>query len=235
MAYSKFFLFFLFFFIFLLGLAALVCCHEICHTCSWLLPILSWVPPYCYTSKTSPHHEINSLSWVWKNNLEKMPILKRSPVSTFRDIIDFFSRQQVLYENGNANNYGIEKLHFWFALYFFVRVIRVLFLCFKLCEKKTIKYFSVKLNKYWERFCYYVLVVHVLNLAITRASARCIPTCSCSLSSASASPASLLTVPSMHWPIRKEKQERSVVHIFHCLISATINNSVGALMASLIL
>ena len=29
----------------------------------------------------------------------------------------------------------------------------------KLCQQKTIKRFSMKLNKYWESFCYYVLVV----------------------------------------------------------------------------
>ena len=29
-------------------------------------------------------------------------------------------------EDGNVNNDGSEKLHFWFALYFFVRAIRVL-------------------------------------------------------------------------------------------------------------
>ena len=31
-------------------------------------------------------------------------------------------------EEGNTNNDGSEKSHFWFALYFFVQVIRVLFL-----------------------------------------------------------------------------------------------------------
>ena len=35
------------------------------------------------------------------------------------------------------NDDGSEKSHFWFALYFFVRVIRVSFLCLKLCEKKN--------------------------------------------------------------------------------------------------
>ena len=37
-------------------------------------------------------------------------------------------------EDGNANNDSSEKLHLWLALYFFVRVIRVLFLCLKLCQ-----------------------------------------------------------------------------------------------------
>ena len=37
-------------------------------------------------------------------------------------------------EDGNANDGGSEKTHFWLALYFFERVIRVLFFCFKLCE-----------------------------------------------------------------------------------------------------
>ena len=33
-----------------------------------------------------------------------------------------------------SNDDGSKKLHFLFALFFFVRVIRVLFLCFKFCE-----------------------------------------------------------------------------------------------------
>ena len=32
--------------------------------------------------------------------------------------------------DGSVNNDGSEKSHFWFTLYFFVRVISVLFLCF---------------------------------------------------------------------------------------------------------
>ena len=37
-------------------------------------------------------------------------------------------------EDGSANDDGSEKSHFVFALYFFVRVIRVLFFGFKLCK-----------------------------------------------------------------------------------------------------
>ena len=37
-------------------------------------------------------------------------------------------------DDGNVNDDGSEKSHFWFALYFFVLVIRVSFLCLKLCE-----------------------------------------------------------------------------------------------------
>ena len=37
-------------------------------------------------------------------------------------------------EDGNANDDGSEKSPFWFSLSSFVRAIRVLFLCFKLCE-----------------------------------------------------------------------------------------------------
>ena len=40
-------------------------------------------------------------------------------------------------EDGNANDDGSEKSHFWFTLLFIVQVIRVLFLCFKLCEQKN--------------------------------------------------------------------------------------------------
>ena len=105
-------------------------------------------------------------------------------------------------EDGNANDDCSEKSHFWFALCFFVRVSRFCFLCFKLCEQKTGQCFSMKLNKYWKVFSYYVLVVRrtlkkvfqVPFLAKTpcRCSARCIPTCSyysyyCSLPSSSSS------------------------------------------------
>ena len=41
---------------------------------------------------------------------------------------------QTLGTLSNANDEGSEKLHFWFTLYFFVRVIWILFLCLKLCE-----------------------------------------------------------------------------------------------------
>ena len=37
-------------------------------------------------------------------------------------------------EDGNANDEGSEKSHFWFTLLFIVQVIRVLFLYFKPCE-----------------------------------------------------------------------------------------------------
>ena len=82
------------------------------------------------------------------------------------------------------------------------------FLRLKLCEQKVIKCFSMKLNKYQELICCYVLAVlrtpkksfHVLILATTpcRCLARCIPTCRyciyyCSLPSESSS--SLLKVP----------------------------------------
>ena len=49
------------------------------------------------------------------------------------------------------NDDDSEKSHFWFALYLFVRVIRVLFLFFfalDFVNKKTIKCFFMKLNKY---------------------------------------------------------------------------------------
>ena len=62
-------------------------------------------------------------------------------------------------EDGKGNDGGSEKSLFWFTLYFFVRVIRVLFLCFTLCDRKTFNCLSVKLNKYCESFSYYVLVV----------------------------------------------------------------------------
>ena len=40
-------------------------------------------------------------------------------------------------EDGNTNDDGSEKSHFWFTLLFIVQVIRVLILCFKLCEQKN--------------------------------------------------------------------------------------------------
>ena len=39
-------------------------------------------------------------------------------------------------EDGNANDDGSEKSYFWFALYFFVRAIRVLFSPLEFCEQK---------------------------------------------------------------------------------------------------
>ena len=63
-----------------------------------------------------------------------------------------FTTRTLSYKDGDANDDGSEKSHFWFTLYFFERVIR-------LCERKTIKCFSKKVNKYWEHFCHYVLIV----------------------------------------------------------------------------
>ena len=111
-------------------------------------------------------------------------------------------------EERNTNDDGSEISHFWFALYFFVRVI--LGFCFprnKLCKREKITCFPMKLNKYWEHFCYYVLVVprtliKVFSCSATpcRCLARCIQTCSyfiyyCSLLSASASLSLLPKVP----------------------------------------
>ena len=62
-------------------------------------------------------------------------------------------------EDGNANDDGTEKSPFSVVLYFFVQVIRVLFLWLNFVNRKTMECFSTKLNKYWESFCCYVLVV----------------------------------------------------------------------------
>ena len=73
-------------------------------------------------------------------------------------------------EDGNANNECSKKSHFWFALNFFVRGIRALFLCLSFVNGKMIKCLSMKLNKYRERFSYCVLVV---STTLKKVFSRC--------------------------------------------------------------
>ena len=51
-------------------------------------------------------------------------------------------------EDGNAKNDGSEKLHFWFALTFLYGLLGFCFLALNFVNKKMIKCFSMKQNKY---------------------------------------------------------------------------------------
>ena len=62
-------------------------------------------------------------------------------------------------EDGNAKDDGSEKSHFWFALYFLVKVIRVLFLCYKFCDLVL----STTLKKVFSRCNFSDNSVQVLN------------------------------------------------------------------------
>ena len=101
----------------------------------------------------SVNHWRQNISGTWfssyckcpdRNNLTKLPYIS---LGTFSN------------ENGNANDDGSKKLHFLFTLYFFLQVNNVWFFDLNFVNRKTIKCFSMKLNKYWESFAYYVLVV----------------------------------------------------------------------------
>ena len=53
-------------------------------------------------------------------------------------MVGLLNHQQDLKQRGReGERRRPRKSRFWFALYFFVRVIRVLFLCFKFCEQKN--------------------------------------------------------------------------------------------------
>ena len=62
-------------------------------------------------------------------------------------------------EDGNAKDNNSEKSHSRLTFYLIVRFIGTCFLRLKLCEQKAIKCFSIKLNKYQELICYYVLAI----------------------------------------------------------------------------
>ena len=125
-------------------------------------------------------------------------------------------------EDGNANDNGSEKSHFWFALLFIVHwSLGFSFFALNFVNRKTMECFSMKLNKYWESFCCYIFVVSTtLKQVFSRCNfsdnyvqvpTLCIPTCSyciyyCSLPSSSASPSSLLLPILWDW---KQKLNRT--------------------------
>ena len=85
--------------------------------------------------------------------------------------------------DGNVNDDGSEKSPFWISLYFFVRFIRVLFLCLKLCECRC-------------------------SARCIPTCSYCIYYCTLPSSSASPSPFSMLKVPRDFKQREREQQEQ---------------------------
>ena len=57
-----------------------------------------------------------------------------------------------LFQNSNKDdNHGPEKSHFWFNLYFLCGLLGFCFFALNFVNRKTIKCFSMKLNKYIPR------------------------------------------------------------------------------------
>ena len=97
----------------------------------------------------------------------------------------YLRARALIQANSSSRANFSSRQHGTLARYFFVRVIWVLFLLPRWMEQ-MIKWFSMKLNKYWGSFCSYFLVASTPTLKFKnvliamcrcRARARRIPTC----------------------------------------------------------
>ena len=73
-------------------------------------------------------------------------------------------------EDGNANDDGSEKHLFGSLFTSLWRSLGFYFFALNFVNRKTMEYFSMKLNKYWESFCCYVLV---LSRTLKKVFSRC--------------------------------------------------------------